>query len=102
MPSRKNDEFTPSEVFPSPPTKLMRYDRLRLLIERQDECGRRIPFDILYCTKEGKVVVGRNCICTSVDAYHKRHTYRMGGSGLPRTFRDILVMRVNEFKIVAS
>lgn len=80
----------------------MRYDKLRLLIERQDATGKRLPFDIQYCTKEGEIVESKDCVCTSVNTRHKRHTYKMGGSGLPRTFRDVLVMRVNEYKIVAS
>lgn len=95
-------EYTEEEIFPTPPTRLMKYDKLRLLIEREDENGRKIPFDILYCTKEGKVIANKGCICTGVDTRHRRHTYRMGGSGLPRTFRDVLVMRVNEYKIVCS
>lgn len=106
MRTNQHVEYMNRKEIPSPldmqPTKLLKYDKLRLLVERQDETGAYIPFDIRYCTKTGDVVESRNCICTGVNTRHKRHTYRMGGSGLPRTFRDVLVMQVNEYRIVAS
>ena len=82
--------------------KLLSYKKVGLLIEREDSEGHRIPFDCVYMAKNGRLVECENVVCTKYDRKYHRHTVRFPESGVVRTLRDILLLSVNEFKVIVN
>lgn len=78
--------------------KILHYSKLRLLVERKDENGRPIPFSIKYVTQQGEVIEEEGVVCTSVDPRYNRRNV-MFRSGIIRTIRDVLILRVNDYHI---
>ena len=85
-------------------TKALHYSLLRDLLERHDEDGERIPFSISYaCMNGGIVDIQEPCvICIGVDTRHKTRTLKFTNSSEIRTVHDVLILRVNDTKIVVS
>ena len=80
---------------------LIHYKDVRLLMERVDRKGNRVPFYLEYCTKTGVVEKHEGVICTSVEPkYHRRRV--MFRSGVSRTIRDVLVLRVDDTRVIVS
>lgn len=82
--------------------KLLRYQFVRRLVERKDERGLPVPFRIKYVCQNGEVITGNNCITTSVDVKRKRRNIMFLDSGEVRTLHDVLILEVNDTKIVVS
>lgn len=90
-------------------TKLLRYDKLdSLMLHRKDKDGNRKPFFLRYVEKGGAIIEADNVVCTSVD--RKRSTRRVkflnsadtSGNAQTRTLRDVLILQVDEYKIIKN
>ena len=84
--------------------KLLSVKRIRDIIERHDENGERIPVSIHYaCMNGGEVnITEQDVVCIGVDPRHHRRTLKFLGSGEIRTVHDVLILRVNDCRIVVS
>lgn len=82
--------------------KLIRYNHLHRLMERRDEKGFPVPFRMKYICMDGEVMEANNVICTSVDVRHKKRNIRFLESGQVRTIHDVLVLEVNDYKILVG
>ncbi len=85
----------------------MRWDRLNsLTIDRLDARGNRKPFYLRYVKKDGGIIEAHNVVCTSVDKAHSCRrvkfldTEDVKGNCATRTLRDVLILQVDEWKIV--
>ena len=82
--------------------KLLRYQHIRRLTERTDEKGYPVPFSMKYLCLNGEVMEARNVVTTSVDTWNKKRTILFLDSGQYRTIHDVLILEVNNHKIVVS
>lgn len=83
--------------------KPLHISRLRDIIEREDSNG-RVPFSIQYaCMNGGLVDIKDKCmVCIGVDTRHRRRTLKSITSNEIRTVHDILILRVNDSRIVVN
>lgn len=85
------------------PNRLLSYKRMRILLNRVDSRGRRIPFDIKFVSlKDGQLVEWKNVVCTSRNTKKRTHTYFSTESHNYRTVKDILVMMIDDYKIAVD
>lgn len=82
--------------------KLLRYNHLRQLMERTDEQGVPVPFRFKYICMDGEIMTGENVVTTSVDVRRKTRTVLFLNSGEYRTIHDVLVLEVNDTKIIVN
>ena len=82
--------------------KLLRYQYLRMLTEQVDERGDRVPFDVRYLCKDGTVTWLRQVVTISVNTRRKRRKVKSLVSGEIRELHDVLVLQVNDTKIVVN
>lgn len=82
--------------------KLLRYNHLYRLMERKDELGKPKSFRLKYICMDGTIMESSNVICTSVDVRHRKRNIRFVDSGQVRTIHDVLVLEVDDFKIVVN
>lgn len=82
--------------------KLLRYQYLRMLTEQVDERGERVPFDVRYLCKDGTVTWLRQVVTISVNVRRKRRKVKSLVSGEIRELHDVLVLQVNDTKIVVN
>lgn len=82
--------------------KLLRYQYIRRLAERTDEKGYPIPFRLKYLCLNGEVMEADNVVTTSVDLRHKKRNILFLDSGQVRTIHDVLILEINNHKIVVS
>ena len=87
--------------------KIMRWDKLDMLtINKKDAGGNRLPFYLRYCKKDGGIIDQHNVLCTSVDHNKGLRTVRFldtadaNGVAESRTLRDILILQVDNFRII--
>lgn len=88
-------------------TKLMAWDQLDMLtIHRVDSRGNKKPFYLRYVKKDGGIIEADNVLCTSVDKKHSSrrvkflNTEDAKGNSDTRTLRDVLILQIDEYKIV--
>lgn len=84
------------------PLKLLRYQHARMLMERKDEEGRCVPFRMRYVTMRGEIQEFKNVITTSVNVRKRMRTIRFMDSGEQRTIHDVLILSVNDTKIIVN
>lgn len=85
------------------PNRLLSYKRMRILLNRVDSRGRRIPFDIKFVSlKDGQLIEWKNVVCTSRNTKKRTHTYFSTESHNYRTVKDILVMMIDDYKIAVD
>lgn len=82
--------------------RLLRYNLLRLLTEKKDHEGNPVPFDMRYICMDGEIMDAHNVVTTSVDVKKRMRTVLFLGSGEYRTIHDVLVLQVNDTKIIVS
>lgn len=82
--------------------RLLRYNLLRLLTEKKDADGNPVPFDMKYICMDGEIMDARNVVTTSVDVKKRTRTILFLNSGEYRTIHDVLVLQVNDTKIIVS
>ena len=82
--------------------KLLRYNHLRQLMEKVDEQGEPVPFSFKYICMDGEIMTGVNVVTTSVDVRRKMRTVLFLNSGEYRTIHDVLVLEVNDTKIIVN
>lgn len=84
--------------------KLLHYNKLRLLTEKEDEHKNRVPFRMVYVTKDGNIIDADDVVTTSVQPRRKRRNvkYTEAGQEVSRTIRDCLVMQVDDTRIISS
>lgn len=82
--------------------KLLRYNLLRLVTEKTDGQGNPVPFSIKYICMDGEIMEARNVVTTSVDVKKRMRTLLFLNSGEYRTIHDVLVMQVNDRKIIVT
>ena len=80
--------------------KLLQYKHVHLLMERKDERGNPVPFSFRYIKKNGEIMEGENVVCTSVDVKKKMHTIKFLESGQVRTIHDVLLISVDDTRII--
>lgn len=90
-------------------TKTKSWDQLDMLtIHRVDIRGNRKPFYLRYVKKDGGVIESDNVICTSVDRQRSSrrvkflNTEDARGNSETRTLRDVLILQIDEYKIIKS
>lgn len=83
--------------------KTLHYTRVRNLVEREKD-GERVPFSITYACMNGALVdIKEKCmVCIGVDVKHRRRTLKSINSSDIRTIHDVLILRVDDTKIVVS
>lgn len=82
------------------PNRLLSYKRMRILLNRLDPRGKRIPFTIRFVSqKDGQLIEWRNVVCTSRNAKNRTHTFFSTESHNYRTVKDILILMVDDYKI---
>ena len=81
-------------------SKVLNYKHVRLLAERKDEKGAPVPFDFKYICLNGEVIEGKNVVCTSVDPKRKTRTLKFLDSGQVRKIHDVLLMSINDTRII--
>lgn len=81
---------------------LLRYQYLRLLTERVDQDGNKIPFRLRCSTLKGEIIDQENVVTTAVDVRRKLRNVKFLDSGQIRTIHDSLVLYVDNVKIVAT
>ncbi len=84
------------------PLKLLRYQHARMLMERKDEEGHCVPFRMRYVTMRGEIQEFKNVITTSVNVRKRMRTIRFMESGEQRTIHDVLILSVNDTKIIVN
>lgn len=82
--------------------KLLRYQFVRRLVDKKDEKGLPVPFRIKYACLNGEVIEGKNCVTTSVDVRKKTRNIMFLDSGQVRMLHDVLILEVNDTKIVVN
>lgn len=82
--------------------KLLRYNHLNRVMGRRDDEGRPVPFRVRYICMDGEVMEAKNVICTSVDVRRRKRNIKFLDSGQVRTIHDVLVIEVNDFKILVN
>lgn len=84
------------------PEKLLRYQYIRRLAERKDEEGNPVPFRLKCLCLDGTVLEGKNVITTSVNLRKKTRNVMFLDSGEKRTLHDVLILKINDTKIIVS
>ena len=69
-------------------------------MERKDERGNPVPFSFRYIKKNGEIMEGENVVCTSVDVKKKMRTIKFLESGQVRTIHDVLLISVDDTRII--
>ena len=58
------------------PNRMLSYKRMRILLNRLDARGKRIPFTIRFVSqKDGQLIEWRNVVCTSRNPKKRTHTF---------------------------
>ena len=82
------------------PNRLLSYKRMRILLNRLDPRGKRIPFTIRFVSqKDGQLIEWHNVVCTSRNAKNRTHTFFSTESHNYRTVKDILILMVDDYTI---
>lgn len=82
------------------PNRMLSYKRMRILLNRLDPRGKRIPFTIRFVSqKDGQLIEWHNVVCTSRNAKKRTHTFFSTESHNYRTVKDILILMVDDYKI---
>ncbi len=85
------------------PTKLIHVSQIRRVIERHDENGSPLPVRVKYvAASNGDLIDGELCVCCGVDVNKHSHLMLFPESGQKRRLKDILVLQVDDWKIVAG
>ncbi|MGN0309029.1 MAG: hypothetical protein ACI4C3_00335 [Bacteroides sp.] len=82
--------------------KLLRYQYVRMLCEQKDEEGNRVPFNVRYLCKDGTVTWLNNVVTIAVNARRRRRKVKQLDSGEIRELHDVLILQVNDTKIVVN
>lgn len=80
--------------------KRLRVNDAYKLLNRTDVCGKPVPFDIKYVTKDGRVDVAEDCIKTV--SYNRLTGMRrlvLSGGGY-RNIYDVLILQIDDTKIL--
>lgn len=82
--------------------KRLRVNDARILLNQKDAAGNPIPFSIKFVTKEGHVDIAENCVKTV--SYNRLTGMRriILSNGDYRNIYDILILQINETKILIS
>ncbi len=85
------------------PTKFIHVSQIRRVIERHDENGAPIPVRVKYVSaSNGDVLDGEACVCCGVDTQKHNHLMLFPASGQKRRLKDVLILQVDEWKIVVG
>ena len=83
--------------------KLLRYQHVRRLVERTDVDGNPVPFKLKYISKStGELIVAENVITTSVNVKKRKRNVKFLNSGEVRTIHDVLIVGIDDTRIVVS
>lgn len=82
--------------------KLMRWQHIRRLTERTDKQGNPVPFRLRYVTQRGSIIDQENVVTTSVDVKNKMRNVKFLDSGQVRTIHDVLILQINDTKIIVN
>ena len=80
--------------------KLLNYKYCHLLMERKDEKGNPVPFSFRYIKKNGDILDAKNVVCTSANVKKKTHTVKFLDSGEVRTIHDVLLISIDDTRII--
>jgi hypothetical protein len=69
------------------------------IMEEKDRLGKPKPFSFQYAKKSGELETYRNATLSSIHSKGATVNIIPEGESKPHTFRKILFMRINEFKI---
>lgn len=86
--------------FRLPENKLLDYSRLRLLLNRYDASGHKIPVNLRFVTLQGELVEWENVVVSSRNERARTHNFISTVSHNVRTVKDCLILSVNDVKIV--
>lgn len=87
----------------APQSRMLSYKRLRLLLYRTTPDGKRIPFTIRFVSHQtGELIEWHNVVCTSRNARKRTHTFVSTVSHNYRTVKDILILMVDNYKIIVD
>ena len=80
--------------------KLLNYKYVHMLMERKDERGNPVPFSFKYIKLNGEIMEGENVVCTSANVKKKTHTIKFPESGQVRTIHDVLLISIDDTRII--
>lgn len=87
----------------APRGKMLSYKRMRLLLYRADSQGKRIPFSIRFVSQQtGELIEWNQVVCTSRNAKNRTHTFISTISHNYRTVKDILILSIDDYKIIVD
>ncbi len=69
-------------------------------MERKDERGNPVPFSFKYIKKNGEILEAQDVVCTSANVKKKTHTIKFLNSGEVRTIHDVLLISIDDTRIV--
>ena len=81
-------------------TKALDYREAYKLMEAKDELGNPKPFDVEFISKEGIRQTAYGVICSSVVPRKGMRRILYPESGLFRWIHDVLVLQINDTKIL--
>lgn len=81
-------------------TKILDYKEAYKLMEGKDELGKKKPFDVEFITLEGERQTAIQVICTSVSRKKGMRRIYYPESAQWRWIYDVLVIQINDTKIV--
>lgn len=85
------------------PKKLIHVSQIRRVIERHDADGRPVPVRVKYvAASNGDLIDGELCVCCGVDVQKHNHLMLFPDSGQKRRLKDVLILQVDDWKIVAG
>ena len=65
-----------------------------------DEKGNPVPFSFRYIKKNGDILDAKNVVCTSANVKKKTHTVKFLDSGEVRTIHDVLLISIDDTRII--
>lgn len=86
--------------FRLPTQKLLDYSKLRLLLNRYDAQGRKVPVTIRFVTLQGELIEWPSVVVSSRNERARTHNFISTVSHNVRTVKDCLILAVNDVKIV--
>lgn len=85
--------------------KILHYSKVRLLTENRNVDDERLPFDLVYVTRDGKILNIKEATVTSVEPSNHRRRIKFkdeNGEEISRTIRDCLIMQIDDTRITAN
>ena len=79
--------------------KRIHISKIWKLMEEKDRLGKPKPFTFKYAKLDGELKIYKNATFTSIHSKGATVNIMPACEKVPHTFRKILILRINEFKV---